>query len=175
MTPYNLRPSHLEDPRRQELVDLLCIVLNVSLQRKVPRVHKVQHEILHITSERLSAGLDEDRVIRAPDCEHWHTARAEVFLPLRVQLWVCAVVIEERQLRICGALTGEQCRVEGVRLRGDARQERFGPAVRVLPLCRAELQEREQHLRLRRHRRERRCGPIRLERCPEVLAESLGL
>lgn len=174
MTSYtNLPPSHLEYPRRQELVDLFGVVLDVSFQRKVPRVDKVQHEILHITSERLSAGLYEDDVIRSPESEHRHAARAEVLLPLGVKLRVSAVIVEQRKLRLCRALAGEQRRVEGVRLWRDARQERLGHAVRVLPLRRPELQEREERLSLGRARRERRGGPVRLERCPEVFAEAL--
>src|SRR5258708_11819683 len=76
----------LEDPRRQKLVYLLGIVINVSFQRKVARVHTIQHKILHIMSECISASLDEDDVIRGSESKHWHAARAGVLLPLRIEL-----------------------------------------------------------------------------------------
>ena len=129
--------SRLEDPRRQELVDLLCIVPNVRFQRKVTRVDKLQHKVLHITSECLGAGLDEDVVIRAPKSEYWHAARAEVLLPLRIELRIRAVVVEQGQLSLRGALACEQGRVERVGLRRDAGLKCLRHAVRVLPLCRA--------------------------------------
>src|ERR1700679_4046498 len=94
---YNLPTSGLclEDPCRQELVDLLGVVLDVGFQRKVPRVDKFQHQVLHITSECLGASLDEDVVIRAPESEYWHAARTEVLLPFRVELKIRAVVVEQ--------------------------------------------------------------------------------
>ena len=138
----------LEDSRRQKLVDLLGIVPNVSFQRKVSRVDIIHHQVLNITTECLSASLNEDDVIFAPESEHRHAARAEVLLPSRVQLQIGAIVVEKRQLYVRGALAGEQGRVERVRLRRDAGLEFVRHAVRVLPLCRTELQEREERLSL---------------------------
>jgi hypothetical protein len=120
--PYNniiiIQPlasgSRLEDPCRQELVDLLGIVLDVGFQRKVPRVDKPQHQVLHITSECFGAGLDEDVVVRAPESEYWHATRAEVLLPLRIEVKIRTVVVEQGQLYLRGALACEQGRVERV-------------------------------------------------------------
>ena len=170
---YNLPASCLEDSRRQKLVDLLCKVLNVSFQRKVARINKFQHQVLHISSECLGAGLDEDYVILAPDSEHWHATLAEVLVPLRVELKIRAVVVEERELSFGGALAGEQRGIEGVRLRRDAGLELVGHAVRVLPFCRTELQEGQKRLSLGSRRGERGQGPVLAERLPEFFAQSV--
>jgi hypothetical protein len=77
------------------------VVINVCFRRNVLRVDKVQHEFLHITNERgrLSASLDGDNVIRAPECEHRRPARVnwEVALPLRgdVEPQVSMVDVEQ--------------------------------------------------------------------------------
>ena len=163
----------LKYPRRQELVDLLGKVLHVRLERKMPRVHKVQHQVLHVALERLSASPDEDGVVRAPEREHGHAARAEILLPARVQSRVRAIVVEQRKLRLLLSRAREQRRVERVRLWRDAREQRRWHAVRVLPRGRAELQEREERLCVGRACGERRRGPVLLERRPEVLAEPL--
>ena len=45
MTLYSLTPLHFAGPRRQELVDLPGVVLNVDFQSKSPQVDEVQHEL----------------------------------------------------------------------------------------------------------------------------------
>jgi hypothetical protein len=115
----------------------------------MPRVHIVCHQTLHVTLEHLSAGLDEDEVA-CVQSERWHAARAEVLLPVQIQLRICSVVVEQRELRLLLSLTRKQRRVEHVRLRRDAREQVLGYAVRVLPLVLglAKLQEREERVAL---------------------------
>jgi hypothetical protein len=139
----------------------------------MPRVHIVHHQVLHVALERLGSSLDEDRVVGAPDREHWYAARAEVLLPARIQLRVRAIVVEQCELRLLLSFTRKQRRVERVRLRRDAREQILGHAVRVLPLRRAERQERDERLGVRRARGEGRRNPVLLERRPEVGTEPL--
>ena len=152
---------------------MLGKVLHVRLERKMPRVHIVHHQVLHVAPKRLRASLDEDRVICAPDREHRHAARAEVLLPLRIELRVRTIIVEQRKLRLLLTLARKQRRIERVRLWRDAREQILGHAVRVLPFGRAELQERDECLRLGRARGEYRRGPVLLERRPEVRTEPL--
>ena len=143
------------------------------LERKMPRVHIVHHQVLHVAPERLGASLDKDGVICAPEREHRHAARAEVLLPLRIQLRVRAIIVEQRELRLLLSLARKQRRIERVRLWRDAREQILGHAVRVLPFGRAELKERDECLCFGRACGERRRGPVLLEWCPEVCTEPL--
>src|SRR5712664_880972 len=99
------------------------------LEREMARVHKVQYQVLYVALERIRAGLDEDGVISAPEREHRHAARAEVFLPAGVELDVRAIIVEQRELRLLLSLALEQRRVERVRFRRDAREQRLGHAL----------------------------------------------
>ena len=99
VTLYSLTPSHFAGPRRQELVDLPGVVLNVDFQSRSSQVDEVQHEL----ARRSCGGT----------------------LAMRVQLRIHAVIIQQCRARLRGALAGEQYDPGGGRLWSDADQDRL--------------------------------------------------
>jgi hypothetical protein len=83
----------------------------------LPESTKIHHKVLHIATKCVRASLGEDDVICAQESEHRHVSRAEVLLPSRIKLKICATIVEGRQLCLGGALAGEQHRVKRVRPR----------------------------------------------------------
>lgn len=80
-------------------------------------------------------------MITAYDYCFWRVARAEVFLPLRVELKIRAVVVEQRLLCLRSALAALH--------RAYTSPARWGIGVprahrSLLPLCQLELLEREE-------------------------------
>ena len=108
MTLHSLTPLNSVGPCRQELVDLPGVVLNV-----VPRAN-------HLKSTKSNT---KSFVFEMEQASARHSCGGN--LAMRVQLRIQAVIIQQLQPRLRGALAGEQYDAEGVRLWSDAEQDRL--------------------------------------------------
>ena len=69
--------------------DYVCVFF----EREVARIKKIEVYVFDVALIGFSTRCDEDRVIRAPDNQHWWLVVTQVLLPLRVGCDVGLIVV----------------------------------------------------------------------------------
>src|SRR5579885_124044 len=94
----NLEFPGLLNVLRQEGQYVLCDFRRVFFEGEMPRINKVDLRIGHVVPECLCARGKKDRVVPAPNREHWRLGLAQCLMPPRILFHVVLVIVKESQL-----------------------------------------------------------------------------